>query len=128
MFNVRNSMLPKNHSQTNLGDALSAEDVFTLNSIPNVKLIKKTHGIFSLNDLVLEMSHFLDEEVINRVELEMLSGKEREKWNLPKDFQLIETRNKEIGLVFNELEEVSWRMAGMFDPREIESLKTMFSI
>jgi hypothetical protein len=74
------------------------------------------------------MSHFLDEEVINRVEMEILSAKLTSVWDLPKDFKIIETRNKEIGMVLNELEEVAWRMAGMFEQRDLETLEAMFSI
>ena len=44
------------------------------------------------------------------------------------NFKLIETRNKEIGLVINELEEVAWRMAGMFTEKDIEYVKKMVSI
>lgn len=40
---------------------LSAEDLFALNQVPNVKLGKE-HGKFAVSDLVLELSHFLDEE------------------------------------------------------------------
>jgi len=49
------------------------------------------------------------------VEMEVLSSKLTSDWGLPKDFKIIETRNKEIGMVLNELEEVAWRMSGMYD-------------
>jgi hypothetical protein len=78
--------------------------------------------------VVIELAHFLDEEVINRVEMHILSDKVINDWGLPSDFKIIETRNKEIGMVLNELEEVAWRMAGMFDQRDTETLYTMFSI
>jgi len=58
----------------------------------------------------------------------MISKKLRNTWNLPKNFQIVETRNKEIGNVINELEEITWRMSGMFDQQEIETIKAMFSI
>lgn len=58
----------------------------------------------------------------------MLSNRIKEEWSLPKSFQIIETRNKEVGMVLKELEEVAWRMAGIFDERDIDTLKTMFSI
>ena len=99
-----------------------------LNQIPNVEFIRETHGNYALNDIVLELSHFLDDEVINRVEMEVLSSKLSQDWGLPKDFKIIETRNKEIGMVLNELEEVAWRMSGMFDQKDMETLETMFSI
>lgn len=121
MINVRDAMVPTFHSKYIIND-LSAEDIFALNQIPNVSLQRDSHGDFALNDLVLELSHFLDEEVINRVEMHILSEKLNQDWGLPKDFKIIETRNKEIGMVLNELEEVAWRMAGMFDQRDIETL------
>ena len=98
---------------------MSAEDIFALNQIPNVELCREKHGKFALNDLVLELSHFLDDEVINRVEMEVLSSKLTSDWGLPKDFKIIETRNKEIGMILNELEEVAWRMSGMYDQKDI---------
>lgn len=58
----------------------------------------------------------------------MISERVKKEWKLPDDFQVIETRNKEIGNVINELEELAWRMAGQFDEREIGLLKEMFSV
>jgi len=52
-----------------LGKALSNEDMFALNQIPNVKLDRKKHGEYAVSDLVLELSHFIDDEVVNRVEM-----------------------------------------------------------
>lgn len=127
IMNVRDAMVPRTHSKQAIED-LSEEDLFTLNEIPNVEFDLEHHGEFALNDLVLELSHFLDEEVINRVEMEILSSKLTADWGLPKDFKIIETRNKEIGMVLNELEEVAWRMSGMFDQKDMETLETMFSI
>lgn len=77
---------------------------------------------------MLELSHFLDEEVVNRVEMEVMSDRLRKEWDLPQEFKIIETRNKEIGITLNELEEVAWRMAGRYDDGEINTLKAMFSI
>jgi len=61
-------MLPKTHSKMQLGDALTAEDIFSLNQVSNVEIDRSQHGSYAVNDLVLELSHFLDEEIINRVE------------------------------------------------------------
>jgi hypothetical protein len=47
---------------------------------------------------------------------------------LSSDFRLIETRNKEISMVINELEEVAYRTAGMFNDKDFENLKKMFSV
>ena len=38
-----------------------------------MQIERKRHGEYALNDLVLELSHFLDEEVVNRVEMEIMS-------------------------------------------------------
>mmetsp|Transcript_31265 Transcript_31265/g.47845 ORF Transcript_31265/g.47845 Transcript_31265/m.47845 type:complete len:382 (+) Transcript_31265:3481-4626(+) len=128
LLNVRDAMVPKTHSTKSLKAALQPDDIFTLNQIAGVELSSDKHGNFALNDLVVEMSHFLDEDLVNRVETEMISDRLRKEWSLPKDFQVLETRNKEIGLVMNELEELAWRMAGQFDERDTETMKKMFSV
>lgn len=84
--NARDAMVPASFSNLNIGDALSAEDIFTFNQIPNVEIDRKKHGGFALSDLVLELSHFLDEEVTNRVDMDIMSSRIREEWDLPKDF------------------------------------------
>jgi hypothetical protein len=40
----------------------------------------------------------------------------------------METRNKEISLVLNELEELAWRMAGQFNKKDLDAIKATFSI
>ena len=60
--------------------------------------------------------------------MDIMSSRLRDEWDLPEDFQIIETRNKEISIVLNELEEVAWRMAGTYSDGEVDTLKTMFSI
>lgn len=107
-------MLPDNSSTLTLGD-LDAKNYYTLNSIPRVQIDRNKHSSYALNDLILEISHFLDEEVVNKVETEIFSERVKQEWSLSKDFNIIETRNKEIGHVLNELEEVAWRIAGMFN-------------
>ena len=61
--------------------------------------LAKEHGKYAVSDLVLEMSHFLDEELVNRVEVQLVSERLKKEWDLPVSFQLLETRNKEVGLV-----------------------------
>jgi len=90
---------------------IDAKNYYALNSIPKVQFDRDQHGSFALNDLVLELSHFIDEEVVNKVETELFSDRLRNQWGLSKDFQVIETRNKEISLVLNELEEIAFRSA-----------------
>lgn len=40
----------------------------------------------------------------------------------------METRNKEIGIVLNEMEEAMYRVSGMFDEKDWENVKKMVSI
>lgn len=70
----------------------------------------------------------MDEEVVNKVEMEIFQERIKKEWDLSANFKLVETRNKEIGLVINELEEVAWRMAGTIDEEEFKSVKKMVSI
>jgi hypothetical protein len=94
-MNLRDSLLPATPTKLTLGD-VDAKSLYALNSISRVQLERERHGAFSLNDLVLELSHFLDEEVVNKVETEMFGDKLRREWGLSKDFKVVETRNKEI--------------------------------
>jgi hypothetical protein len=94
-MNLRDSLLPATPTKLTLGD-VDAKSLYALNSISRVQLERERHGAFSLNDLVLELSHFLDEEVVNKVETEMFGDKLRRDWGLSKDFKVVETRNKEI--------------------------------
>ena len=100
LTNLRDTMLPRNHSSMTVGDGMSAEDLFAFNQVPNVELKRDKHAKFALNDVVLELSHFLDDDFVNRVEMQLVSERLRKQWDLPEGFQLMETRNKEIGLVF----------------------------
>jgi len=107
---------------------LDSKNLYTLNAINRVQIERERHAKYSLNDLVLELSHFLDEEVINKVEMEIFSNKMKQEWGLSKDFSAIETRNKEIGMVLNELEEVAWRTAGRMTEKDFQNVKRMISI
>jgi len=120
-------MIPSTPTTLTVGD-VEAKSLYALNSISRVNLDREKHGAYSLSDLIVELSHFLDEDVINKVETEVFSEKLREEWGLSKDFKVIETRNKEIGLVLNELEEVAWRSAGQLTERDFNNLVAMISI
>lgn len=127
ILNHRDSMLQQHFTQSSIND-LRAEDVYTLNRIPNVDIDRERHGAFGLSDLVLELAHFLDGEAVDRVELTVMSGRLREEWQLPEDFQIIETRNKEIGLLLNEVEELAWRGSGALSEQDTETLTKVLSI
>ena len=107
---------------------MEAKTFYAINSISRVQLDRDNHGQYAINDLILEISHFLDEDVINKIEMEIFSKRVQKEWGLSKDFSLIETRNKEIGIVINELEEVMFRLSGMFNDKDYEYVKKYLSI
>jgi hypothetical protein len=125
--NIRDSMLPKQHSSLSIKD-LDAKTMYALNSISRVAFERDRHGDYALNDLIVELGHFIDEEVVNRVETEVFSDRLKKEWGLSQDFKVCETRNKEIGLVLNELEEVAWRSAGMLNEVEVKNIQAMISV
>lgn len=120
-------MVPKESSKLTIGD-VEAKGLYALNSISRVSIERDRHSQYALSDLVVELSHFLDEEVVNKIETEIFSDKLRSEWGLSNDFKVIETRNKEISLVLNELEELAWRSAGMLNEKDLEHLKAMISV
>lgn len=46
--------------------------MYTLNSMPGVKIDRKEHGKYSVNDLVLELSHMVERDTLKKCELKML--------------------------------------------------------
>jgi len=128
LLNLRDSMLPKRGSSKLTLSALDAQSLYALNSISRVNIDTERHGAYALSDLVLELSHFLDEEVVNKVETEIYSERMRQEWGLSKDFKAVESRNKEIGLVLNELEELAWRSAGQLSEKDVAGIKSMISV
>ena len=97
-------MLPKNFSNLKYED-LSSSDMYALNSVPNVEFQIEKHGDFFLTDLILELGHFLDQEPVEKVELEIISEKLKKEFKLGDDYKLVESRNKEVQIVLNYLEE-----------------------
>jgi hypothetical protein len=70
----------------------------------------------------------LDEDVVNKVETEIFSDRLKNEWGLSKDFKAVETRNKEISLLLNELEELAWRSAGSISDEDLGYIKRMLTI
>ena len=58
-------LAPSEHTKLKIKD-LSAEDLYRLNSIPNVRMTKEFSD-FSLHDLIFEMSIFIDPTLIRQV-------------------------------------------------------------
>ena len=65
---MRDVMMPKNVTKLKVSD-LTAEEIFAFNQVPYVELKREKHGKFALSDLVVEASHFLDEDLVNRMQI-----------------------------------------------------------
>ena len=118
--------MPDQPSKLTLAEALSADDFYSLNSLSRVSIQgdDQKHAI-ALNDLILELSHFIDTNTVRKVELSLLEDNLKAQWELADDFSLVERRNKEIDLVMREMEETSWRAANVFDKQDKQYIEDM---
>lgn len=72
LLNLRDSCVPSTPTTKTLA-TVDSKSYYTLNSLANVKLDRDLHGGYSLNELILELSHFLDAEVVDKVETDVYS-------------------------------------------------------
>ena len=120
-------MLPETASSIML-KALSPDDFYQLNSLPKVQIDRKSHGNYALNDLVLELSNFLEEDTVRKVELSLLEGSLKKTWKLQDDFRLVEQRNKEVDYTLKELEEIKWRLGAALDQNDLSTMENMLGV
>mmetsp|Transcript_3631 Transcript_3631/g.3405 ORF Transcript_3631/g.3405 Transcript_3631/m.3405 type:complete len:318 (+) Transcript_3631:925-1878(+) len=85
---------------------------------------KKSLGNFSLNELIFELSHFFDDEIIRRIEYNIIENYRLGQWGITTDTSGISRlrplwRNKSIWLANLELEETLWSKAGELNEEEI---------
>ncbi|MFO0116121.1 MAG: hypothetical protein ACK521_00360 [bacterium] len=90
-----NLMVPDCSSNLKIED-LSPEDLYALNNLPGVQIDRKSHSYFSVNDIVLELSHLIDRDTVRKVELKMLEAKLKSEFQLGDSFNLVQSRNKEV--------------------------------
>ena len=123
------SYLPTKITSLSIGN-LSEKDANFLGSLRNVGFPEKCE--VSLNELVLELSHFIDDEVINRVEFMVTEMNELRKWKglMPRgDGRSVlkpEWENKEIALRQKEMEEQMWLQAGVMTPSDLQKFEEFF--
>lgn len=120
-------MLPSRPTSLKISNLLP-EDLYALNSVPKVDLHPTVHGDFSLNDLIVELTHLIDSETVRKVELSMLEQKLKTEWDLADNFQLVNQRNKESDLALKEMEEMAWRVSSSFSQAEFDSVKEMLDV
>ena len=73
------TMVPSKSSQMKIED-LKPEDMYAFNQISGVELKREKHGAYALNDLVVEVGHFIDTNTLRKVELTCLENKLRSEW------------------------------------------------
>ncbi len=62
-------LVPEKPSSLTLAEALSPEDFYTLNSLSRVSIDGEQRDALALSDVVLELSHFIDNDTVRKVEL-----------------------------------------------------------
>ena len=67
-------MLQSVKSNLSLADALEAEDFYAFSQVPNVELSLEEHGEYALSDLILELSHFIDDDYLRPADWTELSS------------------------------------------------------
>jgi len=68
-------MVPSEPSTLSLADALRPEDFYQLNSLNRVYIDDQQSTQIALNDLVLELSHFVDNDTVRKIELGLLESR-----------------------------------------------------
>lgn len=108
---TKGHFLPKTITSQTLGN-LTPHDTGFIMSINGVDIGKEAAHV-SANELILELSHFIDEDVITRVE-DKMRGFE--------DF----SANKETSLINQEIEEQLWRRSGQMTEEDMGHFKEMY--
>ena len=120
---------------TNLNFAnLSANDRNSLNSLYNVEVNQKSDK-YSLSELMLEFSNFVDNSTINKILHEMFGqlhlkefGVMNENNKIDKKISLFDIENKESSLISNEIKESIWRISGYFNEEDKVKIKNFLRI
>lgn len=102
-------------------------------------IFESLHGVsisssekdFSANELLLELSNFIDEETIKNFELRIKEKQELFAWGVTPDSssfsKLIPNyKNKEITLANRHIEEYLWRKSGQLNDQEIEQFWNLY--
>lgn len=80
-FNLKNSMLTSTPTSFTFKD-IESKCLYSLNSIAKVKFDNELHGHYSLNELILELGHFLDGDVVEKVERNFVIQKLNKEWEM----------------------------------------------
>jgi len=77
IISAKDALLPSKPSSLKVIN-LSANDLYSLNSISHVNFCPEQLKDFAVNDIILELAHFLDADTVEKVELEIAGQKIKE--------------------------------------------------
>ena len=127
-------LLGMKNSVTDLTFAeLSPNDLYSLNCLYNVEINEKANK-FSLSELCLELSHFVDNSTINKILHEVYGQLHLKDFDLgnnsneSKKISLFDVENKEPSLISNEIKEAIWRVSGFFNDEDKNKIKSFLKI
>lgn len=82
-------MVPQPSIQTPLSfDDLSDIDRSKLDNLPLVHLPKSKYKDYALTDLVLELSHLFNQDMIKQISIESFFEQKKSEWGIPKSYDL----------------------------------------
>lgn len=121
-------MLPEHCSKALISN-LPADDRIWLTNLVGGVLIESEYGV---NELVFELSHFIDEEPIRRFEETVIEDRLLPEFNIDNVTGISRlnpsARNKEIWLTTAEMEEYYWRRTGQFSAEDLKHFWEFYSI
>jgi hypothetical protein len=123
--NLNHIALPAHVTKLKFSD-LSANDIYSLNSLYNVEIDKK-YNDFSISEVALQFSFFIDNTTINKLLLSLY-----ENFVIKKDkvqtTQIFNYENKEPTMISNEVKETLWRLSSFITEDDKVKLKDMLRV
>jgi hypothetical protein len=123
--NLNHIALPTHVTKLKFSD-LSANDVYSLNSLYNVEIDKK-YNDYSLSELTLQFSLFIDNATINKLLLSLYENFVIKK-NKSQTSPIFNYENKEQSLISNEVKETLWRLSSFMTEEDKIKLRDMLRV
>jgi len=105
---------------------LTSEDLNLINSLPNTNFMPD-HKEYSLSELILELSHFIDNNTLNKFLLENFIQTHFQQVS-EESRNIFENYNKEPKLINQEIKETIWRLSGTFNENDKETILRFFRV
>jgi hypothetical protein len=125
-------LIPENFTSLRVKD-FKDEDckVFECLYKVNISSLRERVGNFSLNEILFELSHFIDDYLVNRVEFFVIEQRLLKEWGIQPDFKGLSKlkplwNNKGLWWQGSALEEYLWRKSGQFSEKDFQDFFTLF--